>query len=212
MALQSSGAISFSDIQTEFGGSNPIGINEYYKGGSYVPSTVSKTVTASNLSTSESGGSYGWPSPVFWRYYENGSGPIPTINSGSNIYISSFWTDVGWTSGNSTSDISLQVDTTGSYIATVGGYNTGGSRSMTVYVNGTSKGSASYGSVSFTANSGDTIRLYSTMNTISNYNACTTTLTTDNGNRDMSVTVNTSIPTSGTVDLSDFYSGQKNYE
>ena len=30
MALQSSGAISLADIQTEFGGSNPIGINEYY--------------------------------------------------------------------------------------------------------------------------------------------------------------------------------------
>lgn len=30
MVLQSSGQISFSDIQTEFGGSNPISINEYY--------------------------------------------------------------------------------------------------------------------------------------------------------------------------------------
>jgi len=211
MSLQSSGAISLSDIQTEFGGTNPISVSEYYKDGENVPSTVAETVTASSLSTSESGGNAGWGG-VFWRYYENGSGPIPTINSGSNIYISSFWTDVGWTSGNSTSDISLQVDTTGSYIATVGGYNTGGTRSMTVYVNGTSQGSASYGSVSFTANSGDTIRLYSTMNTISNYNACTTTLTTDNGDRDMSVTVNTNVPTSGVIDMSDFYDGQKNYE
>jgi hypothetical protein len=30
MALQSSGAISLSDIQTEFGGSNPISLSEYY--------------------------------------------------------------------------------------------------------------------------------------------------------------------------------------
>ena len=29
MALQSSGAISLGNIQTEFGGSNPIGLNEY---------------------------------------------------------------------------------------------------------------------------------------------------------------------------------------
>lgn len=36
MVLQSSGAISLSDIQTEFGGVNPIGINEYYAGGTYV--------------------------------------------------------------------------------------------------------------------------------------------------------------------------------
>lgn len=35
MALQSSGAISLSDIQTEFGGSNPISLSEYYRGGAY---------------------------------------------------------------------------------------------------------------------------------------------------------------------------------
>jgi hypothetical protein len=33
MPLQSSGAISLLDIQNEFGGSNPIGINEYYGAG-----------------------------------------------------------------------------------------------------------------------------------------------------------------------------------
>ena len=31
MPTPSSGAISFTDIQTEFGGSNPIGIDEYYQ-------------------------------------------------------------------------------------------------------------------------------------------------------------------------------------
>lgn len=40
MALQASGPISFSQIQTEFGGANPISLSEYYKNGSYVPSTV----------------------------------------------------------------------------------------------------------------------------------------------------------------------------
>lgn len=39
MALQSSGAISLSDLQTEFGGSNPISLSEYYRGGAYVPDT-----------------------------------------------------------------------------------------------------------------------------------------------------------------------------
>lgn len=38
MALQTSGAISLADIQAEFGGSNPIGINEYYGVGT-VPSS-----------------------------------------------------------------------------------------------------------------------------------------------------------------------------
>ena len=32
MALSSSGSISLSQIQTEYGGSNPIGLNEYYIG------------------------------------------------------------------------------------------------------------------------------------------------------------------------------------
>jgi len=36
MALQSSGKISFSQIQGEFGGSNPISLSEYYRGGGLV--------------------------------------------------------------------------------------------------------------------------------------------------------------------------------
>jgi hypothetical protein len=36
MALQSSGAISLANLQTEFGGSNPISLSEYYRNGSYV--------------------------------------------------------------------------------------------------------------------------------------------------------------------------------
>ena len=43
MALPSSGAISLNDIQTEFGGSNPISLNEYYAGGSYVPAGTTGT-------------------------------------------------------------------------------------------------------------------------------------------------------------------------
>ena len=37
MAIQADGAdLQFSEIQTEFGGSNPIGISEYYSGGDNV--------------------------------------------------------------------------------------------------------------------------------------------------------------------------------
>ena len=35
MVLQSTGAISLANIQTEFGGANPIGLNEYYLNGAY---------------------------------------------------------------------------------------------------------------------------------------------------------------------------------
>lgn len=42
MPLQSSGAISLDNIQTEFGGSNPIGIDEYYgRGGAPASGTIS---------------------------------------------------------------------------------------------------------------------------------------------------------------------------
>jgi len=39
MTLQSSGAISLADVQTEFGGSNPIGINEYYGRAAGIPAS-----------------------------------------------------------------------------------------------------------------------------------------------------------------------------
>lgn len=44
MALPTSGPISFSQIQAEFGGANPISLSEYYRGGSYVPSTIPATI------------------------------------------------------------------------------------------------------------------------------------------------------------------------
>jgi hypothetical protein len=47
MALPASGTITLADIQTEFGGSNPIGLNEYYRDGAYV--------TANNTSVPTSG-------------------------------------------------------------------------------------------------------------------------------------------------------------
>ena len=40
MALQTSGTITFAQLQSNFGGANPIGMNEYYRGGANVPTTV----------------------------------------------------------------------------------------------------------------------------------------------------------------------------
>ena len=42
MTLQTSGAISLSQVQSEFGGGNPISMSEYYRGGSYVPTSVTQ--------------------------------------------------------------------------------------------------------------------------------------------------------------------------
>lgn len=46
MAIPSSGAISLSTIQTEFGGSNPISLSEYYAGGGLVPPGTTGTYGA----------------------------------------------------------------------------------------------------------------------------------------------------------------------
>ena len=46
MPLPSSGPLSLNDIQTEFGGTNPISLNEYYAGGANVPAGTSGTYGA----------------------------------------------------------------------------------------------------------------------------------------------------------------------
>ena len=46
MAIPSSGPISLTTIQTEFGGSAPTSLNEYYAGGAYVPAGTSGTYGA----------------------------------------------------------------------------------------------------------------------------------------------------------------------
>jgi hypothetical protein len=49
MVLQASGAISLADIQTEFGGTNPISMDEYYVGGTYVPSGTTVLPTSGTI-------------------------------------------------------------------------------------------------------------------------------------------------------------------
>lgn len=82
MPLQSSGAISLNDVQTEFGGSNPIGINEYYRGGSNVPDTSANSLipTSGTIQLDD--------------FYEGDSTPAPTysvspssfsVNEGSSL-------------------------------------------------------------------------------------------------------------------------------
>ena len=49
MALPSSGAISLGDIQTEFGGTNPISMSEYYRGGSFVTDNNTDVPTSGTI-------------------------------------------------------------------------------------------------------------------------------------------------------------------
>ena len=43
MALQSSGAISLNDLKAEFSGTTPVELDDYYKGGSLVPTTATNS-------------------------------------------------------------------------------------------------------------------------------------------------------------------------
>ena len=57
---QTSGTLSLSTIQTVMGGANPISMSEYYRGGSYVPSTKPTVVTEGPfVSADNPGGPYG---------------------------------------------------------------------------------------------------------------------------------------------------------
>lgn len=50
MPLQSTGLIALSELQTEFGGVNPISMREYYRGGTYVPNNyVNQSIPTSGL-------------------------------------------------------------------------------------------------------------------------------------------------------------------
>lgn len=118
MTLQSSGPISLANVQTEFGGSNPISISEYYGAASGVPS--SGTISLSNFYGKSS---YTPPSEVKRQFFTNDSGNINT------------WS-VSWsTSGLQSGDLFL-------FFATKFRRGTGGATQL--YSNWTTLNSANY--------------------------------------------------------------------
>jgi len=116
MALQNSGAISLSEIQTEFGGSNPIAISEYYSAATGVPAsgeisvadfygTSAATVAIDNGSLSDF--SIGTSSALF-RLNTNG-----TITVTGNL---TSYSDTNWFEPTTTgigSDYQVQVTAAG---------------------------------------------------------------------------------------------------
>jgi len=65
MTLPASGPISFSQIQAEFGGSNPISFSEYYRNGGYVTSNNTGIPTSGAISMSQFYGGEALISSVF---------------------------------------------------------------------------------------------------------------------------------------------------
>jgi len=131
MALPSSGTISLNDLQTEFGGSNPIAISEYYRGGGLVPNVAlnANVPTSGQISLSN-------------FYGASNSDPNPAPFDITNIFLSGV---------NSVSGNSNQITITGINVpitltfATSNGYAYVNSENaepeiyanIVVYVNGT---------------------------------------------------------------------------
>jgi hypothetical protein len=93
MTIPSSGPVTFTDIQTEFGGSNPIGLNEYYAGGGLVPAGTTGTYGAvpssGQISVQNFYGTTAY-TPVYieelfssWIY--KGTGTTQTITNGIDL-------------------------------------------------------------------------------------------------------------------------------
>lgn len=104
MPLPSSGPLSLNDIQTEFGGTNPISLSEYYAGGANVPAGTtgtfgavpssgaisiqnfygtSKIVYRLDNNTYIDLGLFGvFPAQVVFRVNSNGTVEASTFNSG----------------------------------------------------------------------------------------------------------------------------------
>jgi hypothetical protein len=96
MAIQSSGPISFQDLQDEYGGGHPINIAEYYKNGAYVPSSITEYynyqygIYSASAQTywytdSDTGTSGMYLNGVNWR--TNGSYNNTQFLSGTRTYI-----------------------------------------------------------------------------------------------------------------------------
>lgn len=108
MALQTSGAISLLNLQNEFGGSNPISISEYYRGGGLVPSTRTTFVTtyepgpgssnfaAASLSSPLNGWAQRQDSPYTVRIFWNSDTQLVEF-SGTSLGSPSSYTTGGWT-------------------------------------------------------------------------------------------------------------------
>ena len=85
MALQSSGAISLANLQSEYGGSNPISMSEYYRNGGLVPNSISSTGPGSYTSYQYSRNSTDWNVFVFGSINWGGSSIVSnSLNIGSS--------------------------------------------------------------------------------------------------------------------------------
>ena len=112
---QTSGTLSLSTIQTVMGGANPISMSEYYKNGSYVPSTksVSTYVPSSGYFNFSSGGYY-------WRTTAASTGGYPASQTGGDFLLQ--WAGVNIVNMTTSIAADLTTYTTGGFTYERGGY------------------------------------------------------------------------------------------
>jgi len=219
MTLPSSGSISLSQLKTEFSGDSTISMSEYYKSGGngYVPSTVAEAVTASSLGGSNS---------TNGRYPAIG-GYDPQINTFSRLYTQALWGD---NNSQITLDRNFTVNKTGVYQYYVSYYNSVGYRSgtMALYVGGSLIRSYNfkdtYEYTSYFLPSGPAVASNDT-NTLSVTAGQQIRIVCDcasggwacayvyiggssYNNAAVDTAVNSGVPTSGALDISDFYGGR----
>jgi len=131
MALQSSGAIKLSEIQTEFGGSNPISLSEYYAADVGVPGSGEISIadfygTSSALNVTVTQAIYtSGTSAIYYGRFINGSVSPTSIFGYDIIYIyrrystsstdSSFWLYLDGASVPSNLFTSLQIQTSSGF-------------------------------------------------------------------------------------------------
>lgn len=103
MALPSSGVLTLNDIQTEFGGTNPIDLSEYYRGGGLVPDTALNAgiPTSGVISVTDF---YGSANTIALNFATHGSGAsgssfsIGTARSTRMVHVSGYTTGATVTS------------------------------------------------------------------------------------------------------------------
>ncbi len=136
MALPASGTISLNSLQTEFGGSNPISINEYYRGGTLVnPAGTNTTVnnsipTSGAITLSNFYGGRAFYGVLDAFLSDNAVSPPASVSfsvSNAGVVTPDQDPTYNWvrTASNSVSDYEIRVENTFSSVdATTGTFNT----------------------------------------------------------------------------------------
>lgn len=115
MALQNSGTITAANIRDEFGGSNPMNLNDYYRGGSLVPDTPTNSgvPTSGTISYADFYGASATPALQFFlsAFGSNANGRTGLgTTSGDELFPVAVGSSSGWTDISTRVSHSLGVD------------------------------------------------------------------------------------------------------